>query len=85
MWRGFSKRQNGRAFLMQPCRQTARRCVLNHAFQGKETGSGDYGRLDLFIVSPTIHATMGVKILLSSWFMIPSYRAIFLREGRHTG
>jgi hypothetical protein len=46
---------------MQPWRQTAGRCVLNHSFQGKEAASGDYGRLDLFLVSPTIHATMGVK------------------------
>src|SRR5262252_7383330 len=46
---------------MQPCRQTAWRCVINHAFQGIEAASGNYGRLDLFKVSPAIHATMGVK------------------------
>jgi hypothetical protein len=57
------------AFLMQPCRHVAGRCVLNHALHRIEAASGDYGRLDLFIVSPRIHSTMGVRILLSSRFM----------------
>jgi hypothetical protein len=46
---------------MQPYRHTARRCVLYYSLQRKEASSADYGRLDLFIVSPSIHATVGVK------------------------
>src|SRR6516162_9846709 len=54
-------RAYGRAFFVQPSRHTARSCIRYHSFQRKEATSADNGRLDLLILSPTIHATMGIE------------------------
>src|SRR5262245_5830124 len=52
----------GRAFFVQPGRHTARRWsgIRHHSFQSKEATSADNGRLDLLILPPTIHATVGI-------------------------